>query len=101
MDGAVGESITCYSEVVEILLTFREPGGHSASLWAVFVVVSKLNANMILGCPTLDGLSFATGQDSVELRAFDMVLPAIASRNGLSGSTTIAFFEEAVEVHPE
>ena len=69
--------MTTYNEVVEIDLTFKEPGGNSATTRLVFVVVKNLRSKIMIGCPTLDALSFATSYDWVELRAFDLTVPTM------------------------
>ena len=62
---------------VEIDITFKQPGGNSATTRLVFVVVKNLRSKLMIGCPTLDAMSFATSYDYVELRAFDLTIPTM------------------------
>ena len=77
VDGAANGYMTTYKEVVEIDMTFKQPGGQSATSRLVFVVVKNLRSKIMIGCPTLDALSFATSYDWVELRAFDLTIPTL------------------------
>ena len=43
----------------------------------MFVVVKNLLSKLMIGCPTLDAMSFATSYDYVELRAFDLTIPTL------------------------
>ena len=63
VEGAANGYMTTYKEVVEIELTFKEPGGNSATTRMVFVVVNNLQSKIMIGCPTLDALSFAASYD--------------------------------------
>ena len=65
VDGAANGYMTTYKEVVEIDITFKQPGGNSATTRLVFVVVKDLRSKLMIGCPTLDALSFATSYDFV------------------------------------
>ena len=77
MDGAANGYMTTYKELVEIDVTFKQPGGHSATTRLLFVVIKNLNSKLLIGCPTLDALAFATSYDYVEFRAFDLTLPTM------------------------
>ena len=68
VDGAANGYMTTYREVVEIDITFKQPGGNSATTRLLFVVVQNLRSKLMIGCPTLDALSFATSYDFVEFR---------------------------------
>ena len=76
--------MTTYNEVVEIDMTFKQPGGNSATSRLVFVVVKGLRSKLMIGCPTLDAMSFATSYDFLELRAFDLTIPAFEGRGSIS-----------------
>ena len=47
------------------------------------MAVKGLRSKLMIGCPTLDAMSFATSYDFVELRAFDLTIPTLkdAGRN--------------------
>ena len=77
VDGAANGYMTTYREVVEIDITFTQPGGNSATSRLMFVVVKNLRSKLMIGCPTLDALSFATSYDFIELRAFDLTIPTL------------------------
>ena len=53
VEGAANGYMTTYKEVVEIDLTFKQPGGQSATTRLVFVVVKNLRSKLMIGCPTL------------------------------------------------
>ena len=75
VDGAATRYMTTYNVVVEIDMTFKQPGGNSATTRLVLVVVKTLRSKLMIGCPTLDALSLATSYDFIELRAFDLTIP--------------------------
>ena len=54
VDGAASGYMTTYKEMVEIDVTFKEPGGNSATTRLVFVVIKGLSSKIMIGCPTLD-----------------------------------------------
>merc|ERR1712173_301886 len=96
--------MTTYNEVVEMDITFKQPGGNSATSRLVFVVVRNLRSKLMIGCPTLDALSFATSYDFVELRAFDLTIPTMKDAGGYPDTQvreTIASLQEGVCITPK
>ena len=89
-----------YEEVVELKVTFRGSDGRSATALLTFVVLERLATPMILGCPTLDKLMFATTTDVVELRVYDIELPAVLS-DSQCGGDNVAILNEAALIRPE
>ena len=89
-----------YDEVVELEVTFRGSDGHSATALITFVVMRELSSPMILGCPTLDRLMFAMTSSAVELRAYDLELPAVLP-DSQSSAENVASLSESVMIHPE
>ena len=89
-----------YDEVVEIEITFKGSDGHSATALITFVVMPQLSSPMILGCPTLDKLLFAMTSNVVELRAYDLELPAVAPETH-TAEENVASLREPVTIYPE
>ena len=104
VDGAANGYMTTYKEVVEIDVTFKQPGGNSATTRLLFVVVQNLRSKLMIGCPTLDALSFATSYDFVEFRAFDLTLPTMKDA-GTTPDTqvrdSVASLQEGVRITPK
>ena len=101
--GITGASSTwkgSYDEVVNMRITFRSDGGHSATALITFVILKEATSPLLLGCPTLDKLMFAMTGDSIELRAYDLELPAV--RPGKSSSAeNMANLSESVTIRSE
>ena len=64
------------STMADIDITFKQPGGNSATTRLVFVVIANLRSKLMIGCPTLDALSFAVLDDFVELRPLPKLIRA-------------------------
>ena len=86
-----------YREVVGIDITFLEPGGNSATSRLVFVVVKNLRSKLMIGCPTLDAMSFATSYDFIELRAFDLTIPTLKDAGRVPDTQTKEVVASLVE----
>jgi len=63
---------TSYKAVTAITVTFRDATGRSATVDAIFVVIRGLAGDMLLGCPTLDRLSYAQRPGFAELRDYNI-----------------------------
>ena len=87
-----------FNEVVDMKVTFRGSDGRSATAVVTFVVMKELAASLMLGCPTLDKLMFAMTGDTVELRAYDLELPAVLP-TGYSPTENIALLRESVKIN--
>ena len=58
----------------------------------------------MIGCPTLDALSFATSYDYVELRAFDLTIPTMKDVGNYPYTQvreTVASLQEGVRITPK
>ena len=79
--GAQNGMRASYDSLVVITVTFRDENGAEFTFKGVFAVMKKLAGDMIIGCPTMDWLSYGQRGDSsggiVELRRAGMVLAAI------------------------
>ena len=72
--GAVGGS---YNELVGLTVTFRDPDGRAATVRLLCVVLEDMGGTLLIGCPTLDKIGFATAVGGVELRAYDLAIPTV------------------------
>ena len=98
--GATSAMTGSFNEVVDMRVTFRGSDGQSATAVVTFVVMKELAASLMLGCPTLDKLMFAMTGDTVELRAYDLELPAVLP-TGYSSTENIALLRESVKINPD
>ena len=104
VDGAANGYMTTYKEIVEIDITFKQPGGNSATTRLVFVVIKDLRSKLLIGCPTLDALSFATSYDYVKFRAFDLTLPTMKDVGAFPDTQVrehVASLQEGIRVTPK
>ena len=79
--GAQNGMRASYDSLVVITVTFRDENGAEFTFKGVFAVMKKLAGDMIIGCPTMDWLSYGQRGDAsggtVEFRRAGMVLAAI------------------------
>ena len=75
--GIVAGVSGAYSEVVGVMVTFREDSGRSASVRLLCIVLPAMSSDMIIGCPTLDRMRYASDRESIELREYDLVIPTV------------------------
>ena len=72
ISGVVSGIDSSYSEVIGINLTFRESESRTASKKLLFVILKNMGSEMLIGCPALDEMGFASYKHVIELRSFDL-----------------------------
>ena len=78
--GVVGAVTASYHEVVGLTVKFEQTDGRSVEIKLLAVILKGMGTDLIIGCPALDLLGFASSKETVELRAHNIVLPTVLPR---------------------
>lgn len=61
-------------------ITFRESETCEETIKLLCVVLPDMGTELIIGCPTLDMLGYASSKERIELRGLDLELPSVLPR---------------------
>ena len=101
--GVVGGVRGSYNQVVGIRVTFKESEDRHKTKRLLFVVLRNMGSSLIIGCPSLDDMGFASSKEVIELRALDLEIPTIMPDEAeelRAGKETLAIATEPFTVHP-
>ena len=77
VSGVVGSVATQYHEVVGLTITFRESETCEETIKLLCIVLPDMGTELIIGCPTLGTLGYASSKERIELRGLDLELPSV------------------------
>ena len=77
VSGVLGSVATQYHEVVGLTITFRESETRDETIKLFCVVLPDMGTELIIGCPTLDTLGYASSKERIELRGLNLELPSV------------------------
>ena len=59
-----------------------------ATVLRIAVILKNLNSKLLVGCPTLNSLGYASTKEEIELRAYDLAFPAVLPKECSSRGRT-------------